>query len=160
MFTNVSTSTHLRLLRPSLRELCLICFHGTSLYQENTPNYDIVQGCFSIPSSMSMRCLVPWINYLPQYVVPFFGKVPDNKVHGTNMGPIWVLSARDGPHVSPLTLLSGVTYCVKWHVRDFCPRLAGDRPWPGKVAFVKYCRTSDRSSGHMITFFFKSIFTD
>ena len=24
---------------------------------------------------------------------------PDNKVHGANMGPIWVLSAPDGPHV-------------------------------------------------------------
>ena len=29
---------------------------------------------------------------------------PDSKVHGTNMGPIWVLSAPDGPHVSPINL--------------------------------------------------------
>ena len=27
------------------------------------------------------------------------GVYPDNKVHGVNMGPIWVLSAPDGPHV-------------------------------------------------------------
>ena len=26
---------------------------------------------------------------------------PDNKVHGANMGPTWVLSAPDGPHVRP-----------------------------------------------------------
>ena len=30
---------------------------------------------------------------------------PDSKVHGANMGPTWVLSAPDGPHVGPWTLL-------------------------------------------------------
>ena len=30
--------------------------------------------------------------------------VPDSKVHGVNMGPIWVLSAPDGPHVGPMNL--------------------------------------------------------
>ena len=30
--------------------------------------------------------------------------VPDSKVHGANMGPTWVLSAPDGPHVSPMNL--------------------------------------------------------
>ena len=29
---------------------------------------------------------------------------PDNKVHGANMGPTWVLSAPDGPHVGPMNL--------------------------------------------------------
>ena len=28
----------------------------------------------------------------------------DNKVHGANMGPTWVLSAPDGPHVGPINL--------------------------------------------------------
>ena len=32
------------------------------------------------------------------------GQVPDSKVHGANMGPTWVLSAPDGPHVGPLNL--------------------------------------------------------
>ena len=36
--------------------------------------------------------------------------IPDNKVHGANMGPTWVLSAQYGPHVAPWTLLSGVCY--------------------------------------------------
>ena len=31
----------------------------------------------------------------------------DSKVHGANMGPTWVLSAPDGPMLSPWTLLSG-----------------------------------------------------
>ena len=29
---------------------------------------------------------------------------PGNKVHGVNMGPTWVLSAPDGPHVGPKNL--------------------------------------------------------
>ena len=29
---------------------------------------------------------------------------PDNKVHGANMGPTWVLSAPDGSHVIPMNL--------------------------------------------------------
>ena len=29
---------------------------------------------------------------------------PDNKFHGTNMGPTWVLSAPDEPHVGPMDL--------------------------------------------------------
>ena len=28
--------------------------------------------------------------------------IPDNKVHGANMGPTWVLSAPDGPHIGPM----------------------------------------------------------
>ena len=31
-------------------------------------------------------------------------KIPDSKVHGANMGPIWVLSAPGGPHVGPMNL--------------------------------------------------------
>ena len=31
---------------------------------------------------------------------------PDSKVHGANMGPTWVLSAPDGPHVGPMNLVS------------------------------------------------------
>ena len=29
---------------------------------------------------------------------------PDSKVHGTNMGPTWILSAPVGPHVGPMNL--------------------------------------------------------
>ena len=35
---------------------------------------------------------------------------PDSKVHGANMGPTWVLSAPDGPHVGPLNLAIRVVY--------------------------------------------------
>ena len=33
--------------------------------------------------------------------------IPDSKVHGANMGPPWVLSASDGPHVDPMNLAVG-----------------------------------------------------
>ena len=36
-------------------------------------------------------------------IVPMTGMTPDNKIHGANMGPIWVLSAM----LAPWTLLSG-----------------------------------------------------
>ena len=32
---------------------------------------------------------------------------PENKVHGANMGPTWVLSAPDGPHVGPMSIAIG-----------------------------------------------------
>ena len=32
------------------------------------------------------------------------GITPDNKAHGDNMGPTWVLSAPDGPHVGLVNL--------------------------------------------------------
>ena len=34
---------------------------------------------------------------------------PDSNVHGANMGPTWVLSAPDGPHVGPMNPATRVT---------------------------------------------------
>ena len=46
---------------------------------------------------------------------------PDSKVHGANMGPTWVLSAPDGPHVGPMNLAIGAilranTGLVYWSI--------------------------------------------
>ena len=49
---------------------------------------------------------------LPELMLPYhqWGSValakdhPDSKVHGANMGPIWILSVPEGPHVGPLNL--------------------------------------------------------
>ena len=38
------------------------------------------------------------------FFFPMWNDIPDSKVHGANMGPIWVLSAPDGPHVGPTNL--------------------------------------------------------
>ena len=34
---------------------------------------------------------------------------PDSKVHRANMGPTWILSAPDGPHVGPMNLATRVS---------------------------------------------------
>ena len=31
--------------------------------------------------------------------------IPDSKVHGANMGPIWGRQDPDGPHVGPINLV-------------------------------------------------------
>ena len=42
--------------------------------------------------------------------------LPDSKVQRANMGPIWVLSAPDGPHAGPMNLairaVKRVSYCI------------------------------------------------
>ena len=42
---------------------------------------------------------------------------PDSKIHGANMGPTWVLSAPDGPHVGPMNLAirEYISYLL-WHL--------------------------------------------
>ena len=36
--------------------------------------------------------------------VSLFDTTPDNKIHGANMGPIWVWQDPAGPHVGPMNL--------------------------------------------------------
>ena len=43
---------------------------------------------------------------------------PDSKVHGANMGPTWVLSAPDEPHVGPTNLAIRGDQCK---MTDICP---------------------------------------
>ena len=38
---------------------------------------------------------------------------PGSEVHGANMGPTWVLSAPDGPHVGPMNLAIRVLLLTK-----------------------------------------------
>ena len=40
---------------------------------------------------------------------------PDSKFHGANMGPSWVLSARDGAHVGPMNLV--IRACMNQHLK-------------------------------------------
>ena len=44
----------------------------------------------------------------------------DRKVHGANMGPTWVLSVPDGPHVGPMNLATRVTV----HPGQYVPSLS------------------------------------
>ena len=38
--------------------------------------------------------------YIQRHVI----RIPDSKVHGANMGPTWVLSSPDGPHIGAINL--------------------------------------------------------
>ena len=49
------------------------------------------------PDNLSIFCQIPKLMY------PWWS--PDSKSHGTNMGPVWVLSAPDGPHVGPMNFV-------------------------------------------------------
>ena len=42
-------------------------------------------------------------------------KSPESKVHGANMGPTWVPSAPDGPHVGPMNLAIRVSFPNAYH---------------------------------------------
>ena len=62
---------------------------------------------------------------------------PDSKVHGANMGPTWVLSVPDGPHVGPMNLairvdsppvpqkgiITAVTATLVKHMSNILPNL-------------------------------------
>ena len=43
------------------------------------------------------------------FQIMFGNHYPDSKVHGASMGPTWVLSAPDGPHVGPMNFAIRVT---------------------------------------------------
>ena len=45
-------------------------------------------------------CKMVAILFRPKFVK----NIPDSKVHGAKLGPTWVLSAPDGPHVGPMNL--------------------------------------------------------
>ena len=49
--------------------------------------------------SIHWLCSVIWL-----LTSQTFRLVPDSKVHGVNIGPHWVMSAPDGPHVGSMTL--------------------------------------------------------
>ena len=44
---------------------------------------------------------------------------PDSKVHEANMGPTWVLSAPDGPHVAPYHLKKSLLTDMGFNVDGF-----------------------------------------
>ena len=50
--------------------------------------------------SVNYDCNTSWWLCCPRQHQRF----PDSKVHGANMGPTWVLSAPDGPHIGPMNL--------------------------------------------------------
>ena len=50
----------------------------------------------------------------PNYKDCHYKWSPDSKVHEANMGPTWVLSALDGPHVGPMNL--AIRVLIRLHI--------------------------------------------
>ena len=78
-------------------------------------NEILVTGCTTYcfyNSRCSRLQMIRWYDGISESVVlsltrrnmNFTRRYPDSKIHGANMGPTWVLSAPDGPHVDPMTL--------------------------------------------------------
>ena len=64
------------------------------------------------------------------------GAYADSKVRGANMGPIWVLSAPDGPHVGPMNL--AVRVCTRYPSESMpCLLLTWRRKGPGPCLNIK-----------------------
>ena len=67
--------------------------------------------------------------------------VPDNKVHGANMGPTWVLSAPERPHVGPMNhAIRGISLAVGFMAtsnaskqRSYCSHVKAACFWCGKA---------------------------
>ena len=56
--------------------------------------------------------VVPSVSHCLHRTGYSIGTCPDSMVHGANMGPTWVLSAPDGPHVGPMNLAIRVLSCL------------------------------------------------
>ena len=81
--------------------------NATSAQTNSLPNTVCTSGLSSIKTPSCMpnmeRCYDDDTCRAPHFLCTK-GLLPDSKVHGANMGPTWVLSATDGPHVGPMNL--------------------------------------------------------
>ena len=82
---------------------------------------------FKKTTNVSDVCIKPEYNIVVKFKSRSNGltmiDIPDSKVHGTNMGPTWVLSAPDGPHVGPMNLIiRNVVACTKYKSRVSCQK--------------------------------------
>ena len=64
----------------------------------------------------------PQFSYLSQF--NFWNAIPDSKVHGDNMGPIWGRQDPGGPHVGPMNL---AIWDILWGLVSQFPSLAHGR---------------------------------
>ena len=110
-------------IKPDVAMSAIQMFYFTMLYHWHLPIYiwryinilnEPYLSFWRSPSRVSYRVT------LPIFVFKFFVKHNnlDSKVHGANMGPTWVLSALDGPHVAPMNL--AIRECI--YIFNHCAR--------------------------------------
>ena len=94
---------------------CFYCNEGNIWFHNH-------QHCHSMRTVVNYYELVwPWLD--TGFALSYFDRLrrstdrfPDSKVHGANMGPTWVLSAPDGPHVGPMNL--AIRGCMNYRPRN------------------------------------------
>ena len=108
-YTHKHIRTRVRCLKSQTTRLCLPWYSsgwqynkenvkGPHLFADYEKNPPVTVG---FPKKSIMRQAFPYHAIIRNF---FTETVPDSKVHGANMGPTWVLSALDGPHVGPMNL--------------------------------------------------------
>ena len=127
-----------RLFRLSIR--FVILFHGSdiskALHIEEPDTIILVGECWKLSAGNTI-IEADFASVSETFVFSYsvlLYVVPDSKVHGANMGPTWVLSAPDRPHVGPMNhAIRGDLY-TGW---DIFSRL---RAWSshGLTQFVRY----------------------
>ena len=73
--------------------------------------------------------------------------IPDSKVRGANMGPTWVLSAPDGPHVGPMNLVINGENPYAWRDGLYIDRdpVVHSKPTRTLLRCAMACRKPDLS---------------
>ena len=126
LIENVLSSTLTYVLAYILYQICVrhflshsfwnhfkVCFHyhifqgyGFDLQYWFTYPYQLPQVPFNQFFDDSSFHATEWQRYFRLSVAWRFlnYSILDSKIHGDNMGPTWVLSAPDGPHVGPMNL--------------------------------------------------------
>ena len=70
-------------------------------YFYNAKNISKPRSCYAYPVCGRLQRK---LSCQPEVIHLKMQTFPDSKVQGANMGPTWVLSAPDGPHVAPMNL--------------------------------------------------------
>ena len=68
--------------------------------------------CYAIEAFLLKSYIISQINNDHRQLLRRNQTDPDSKVHGANVGPTWVLSAPDGPHVCPMNLATREVVCT------------------------------------------------
>ena len=74
------------------------------------------------PEQHSITVLI-FLSFAKSLTTIMMLQFPDSKVHGTNMGPTWVLPAQMGPMLAPWTLLSGTHRGYQSSVTALSPKM-------------------------------------
>ena len=70
----------------------------------NAKTWDTHRSFMPVPSLTHSGLVMPYGNIDLGQNIGSRNGFPDSKVHGSNIGHTWVLSAPDGPHVGPVNL--------------------------------------------------------